>query len=98
MPFKETSKTILKLSPTIHAVTWYYTHVYVVKTHVGIIGLIGALPCKQPFTYAICHNELGQDLVHQYIGQEPSGRSVHSSDHFRQVSTLRLPQAGQLTH
>ena len=33
----------------------------------------------QPFTYAICLNELGQEVVHQYIGQEPSGRyTVHT--------------------
>ncbi len=28
----------------------------------------------QPFTYAICLNELGEKVVHKYIGQEPSGR------------------------
>ena len=29
---------------------------------------------SKPFTYAACLNELGSDLVHQYVGQEPSGR------------------------
>ena len=28
----------------------------------------------QPFTYAVCLNELGSETVHQYVGQEPSGR------------------------
>ena len=30
--------------------------------------------CSKPFTYAVCLNELGSDIVHQYVGQEPSGR------------------------
>ena len=30
--------------------------------------------CSKPFTYAVSLNELGADVVHQYIGQEPSGR------------------------
>ena len=30
--------------------------------------------CSKPFTYAVGLNELGADVVHQYIGQEPSGR------------------------
>ena len=29
---------------------------------------------SKPFTYAVCLNELGRDTVHQYVGQEPSGR------------------------
>lgn len=29
---------------------------------------------SKPFTYAVCLNELGTDTVHQYVGQEPSGR------------------------
>ena len=28
---------------------------------------------SKPFTYAVCRNELGKDVVHQYVGQEPSG-------------------------
>lgn len=30
--------------------------------------------CSKPLTYAIALNELGADVVHRYIGQEPSGR------------------------
>lgn len=30
--------------------------------------------CSKPLTYAIALEKLGQDLVHQYVGQEPSGR------------------------
>ncbi|XP_046384446.1 glutaminase liver isoform, mitochondrial-like [Ischnura elegans] len=30
--------------------------------------------CSKPLTYAIALDELGADLVHQYVGQEPSGR------------------------
>jgi len=30
--------------------------------------------CSKPFTYAVCLNELGSETVHQYVGQEPSGR------------------------
>ena len=29
---------------------------------------------SKPFTYAVCLNELGASSVHQYVGQEPSGR------------------------
>eukprot|EP00095_Tigriopus_kingsejongensis_P012686 maker-scaffold22_size673200-snap-gene-4.21 protein:Tk12686 transcript:maker-scaffold22_size673200-snap-gene-4.21-mRNA-1 annotation:"hypothetical protein DAPPUDRAFT_320441" len=29
---------------------------------------------SKPFTYAVCLNELGRDVVHSYVGQEPSGR------------------------
>ena len=30
--------------------------------------------CSKPFTYAVCLNELGSETVHQFVGQEPSGR------------------------
>lgn len=30
--------------------------------------------CSKPLTYAIALEKLGQDIVHQYVGQEPSGR------------------------
>jgi glutaminase len=30
--------------------------------------------CSKPLTYAIALNELGEETVHQYVGQEPSGR------------------------
>ena len=33
--------------------------------------------CSKPFTYGICLNELGQDVVHRYIGHEPSGRNFN---------------------
>lgn len=29
---------------------------------------------SKPLTYAIALNELGSEVVHQYVGQEPSGR------------------------
>ena len=29
---------------------------------------------SKPFTYAVSLNELGRDIVHQYVGQEPSGQ------------------------
>ena len=29
---------------------------------------------SKPFTYAVCLNELGRETVHNYVGQEPSGR------------------------
>lgn len=29
---------------------------------------------SKPLTYAIALNELGQETVHRYVGQEPSGR------------------------
>ena len=34
--------------------------------------------CSKPFTYAVCLNELGSELVHQYVGQEPSGRMFNN--------------------
>jgi len=33
--------------------------------------------CSKPFTYAICLKELGSEVVHKYIGQEPSGRNFN---------------------
>ena len=33
--------------------------------------------CSKPFTYAICLNELGEDMVHQYISHEPSGANFN---------------------
>lgn len=30
--------------------------------------------CSKPLTYAIALEQLGPDVVHQYVGQEPSGR------------------------
>jgi len=33
--------------------------------------------CSKPFTYATCLNELGPDVVHKYIGHEPSGRNFN---------------------
>ena len=32
---------------------------------------------SKPFSYAICLNELGQDLVHRYVSHEPSGRNFN---------------------
>ncbi|XP_022914987.1 glutaminase kidney isoform, mitochondrial isoform X2 [Onthophagus taurus] len=33
--------------------------------------------CSKPLTYAIALDELGQDVVHNYVGQEPSGRNFN---------------------
>lgn len=33
--------------------------------------------CSKPLTYAIALENLGQELVHQYVGQEPSGRNFN---------------------
>ncbi|XP_067008657.2 glutaminase liver isoform, mitochondrial isoform X1 [Anabrus simplex] len=33
--------------------------------------------CSKPLTYAIALEQLGADVVHQYIGQEPSGRNFN---------------------
>lgn len=33
--------------------------------------------CSKPLTYAIALEQLGAYLVHQYIGQEPSGRNYN---------------------
>ena len=53
---------------------------------------IFANPCivsfSNPLTYAICLDELGQELVHKYQGKEPSGRMFneialdHQSTHY----------------
>ncbi|CAG0882590.1 unnamed protein product [Darwinula stevensoni] len=32
--------------------------------------------CSKVFAYALAHSELGKDVVHQYVGQEPSGRDI----------------------
>ncbi|XP_011171015.1 glutaminase liver isoform, mitochondrial isoform X2 [Solenopsis invicta] len=33
--------------------------------------------CSKPLTYAIALDRLGQEMVHQYVGQEPSGRNFN---------------------
>lgn len=33
--------------------------------------------CSKPLTYAIALEMLGADIVHQYVGQEPSGRNFN---------------------
>ncbi|XP_032670304.1 glutaminase kidney isoform, mitochondrial isoform X2 [Odontomachus brunneus] len=33
--------------------------------------------CSKPLTYAIALERLGQEVVHQYVGQEPSGRNFN---------------------
>lgn len=35
--------------------------------------------CRKPFSYAICLNELGNDIVDKYVSHEPSGR------HFNEI-------------
>ena len=32
---------------------------------------------RKPFTYALCLNEIGADIVQRFIGREPSGRSFN---------------------
>jgi len=33
--------------------------------------------CSKPFTYGICLEELGPEVVHRFIGHEPSGRNFN---------------------
>eukprot|EP00095_Tigriopus_kingsejongensis_P005251 maker-scaffold353_size198981-snap-gene-0.36 protein:Tk05251 transcript:maker-scaffold353_size198981-snap-gene-0.36-mRNA-1 annotation:"glutaminase liver mitochondrial" len=33
--------------------------------------------CSKPFTYGICLNELGPEVVHKYVSHEPSGRNFN---------------------
>jgi hypothetical protein len=33
--------------------------------------------CSKPLTYGIALDQLGCDMVHQYVGQEPSGRNFN---------------------
>ncbi len=35
---------------------------------------------SKPLNYAIALNELGSDIVHSYVGQEPSGRKFNDLD------------------
>lgn len=44
--------------------------------------------CSKPLTYAIALDELGQDVVHNYVGQEPSGRNFNELilDHQSEVN------------
>ena len=32
---------------------------------------------SKPFTYAVCLNELGPEVVHNYVSHEPSGRNFN---------------------
>lgn len=33
--------------------------------------------CSKPLTYAIALENLGEEVVHKYVGQEPSGRNFN---------------------
>lgn len=33
--------------------------------------------CSKPLTYAIALDQLGEEVVHRYVGQEPSGRNFN---------------------
>ena len=35
---------------------------------------------SKPLNYAIALNELGSNIVHKYVGQEPSGRKFNDLD------------------
>lgn len=45
---------------------------------------------SKPLTYAIALNELGSEVVHRYVGQEPSGRMFNELilDHNSESLTL----------
>ena len=47
---------------------------YLVKFKISIFYSFEFQSSSKPFTYAVCLNELGAKSVHQYVGQEPSGR------------------------
>jgi glutaminase len=36
-----------------------------------------SLCCSKPLMYGIALDHLGSELVHQYVGQEPSGRNFN---------------------
>ena len=38
-------------------------------SHLSHFFALGHLSYFQPFTYAVCLNELGNEIVHQYVGQ-----------------------------
>lgn len=47
--------------------------------------------CSKPLTYAIALDLLGADVVHRYVGQEPSGRNFNELilDYNSKVSQAR---------
>ena len=58
--------------------THYGCHIWKPPNCIGEIHNVEIVPpwqsSSKPFTYGVCLNELGRDTVHQYVGQEPSGR------------------------
>ena len=58
--------------------THYGRHIWKPPNCIGEIHNVEIVPpwqsSSKPFTYGVCLNELGRDTVHQYVGQEPSGR------------------------
>lgn len=34
--------------------------------------------CAKPLAYAMAVNDLGAEVIHQYVGQEPSGQAFNS--------------------
>ena len=57
---------------------------------------------SKPLTYAIALNEIGQETVHQYMGQEPSGRMFnelildHNSTSIKTTKCVYVLEKGPL--
>ena len=48
---------------------------------------------SKPFTYAICLDQLGAEVVQKYIGREPSGRNFNEiALDYKGISNLKMNQ------
>ena len=53
---------------------------YVFQYRIRVSLLLSVFVFSKPLNYAIALNELGSEVVHDYIGQEPSGRKFNDLD------------------
>ena len=70
-----------QLSPSSHSqhlkISFYSLFPSFSGMHVYRSLIMFCCQCSKPLTYGIALDQLGSDLVHQYVGQEPSGRNFN---------------------
>ena len=71
-------KPVISAYPLIKYLGVRLTPKYILKIFEGFIQIsFNDLIYSKPFTYAICLDQLGAEVVQKYIGREPSGRNFN---------------------
>lgn len=56
---------------------WSYTCFHGQWNELIVFVIFSLSLSSKPFTYGICLNELGHEVVHKYVSHEPSGRNFN---------------------